>query len=184
MFMQVGRTRLAIGLALFFFASFSFGGTYTNATVTVSTTVTAKCKVQFLPSSLDIGTYDPVSVNATNPKDATGIITIACVGGSAPRIDISYGQNASSSPRRLKSGSTNYLNYDLYKPTGATYSTCFSVFDVWGTGAGSGSGTGFSPSSNPSNTADQTYTICARIPGGQDPLAGSYQDSVSVTVNF
>jgi spore coat protein U-like protein len=181
--LRAGGIRPAIGLALFFFApSLSLSGTYTNASVTVITTVIAKCKVQVFPSSLDIGTYDPVSVNQVNPQDGSGDITIACVGNSAPRIDISYGQNASASPRRLKSGSSNYLNYDIYKPTGSAFNSCTGITEIWGIGAGTGSGTGLS--TNPTSTADQMYKICARIPGGQDPFIGSYQDTVSVTVNF
>ena len=176
------RTRLAIGLALFFWGAQSFGGTDTAATVTVSTTVSANCKIQSTPGTLAFGNYDPVSVNSSTPLDATSYtITIACVGGSAPRVDIDFGQNATGSPRRLKSGVANFLNYDIYKPTGASNNTCFSGAPaVWGTGATNG----FTPASNPGNTANQTYTLCARIPAGQDPAIGSYSDQVSAIVNF
>jgi spore coat protein U-like protein len=175
-------TRLAKWLALFFWCSLSFGGTDTAATVTVSTTVSANCKIQSTPGTLALGNYDPVTVNQTTPLDMTGYtITIACVGGSAPRVDIDYGQNAIGSPRRLKSGAANFLNYDIYKPTGPSNNTCFSGSPaVWGTGATNG----FTPASNPGSTANQTYSLCARIPAGQDPAVGSYSDQVSAIVNF
>ena len=175
-------TRLALGLALFFFAPLVLGGTDTSGTVTVSTSVSANCKIQATPGTLAFGTYDPVTANSTTPLDATGFtITISCVGGSAPRVDIDYGQNASGSPRRMKSGTSDYLNYDIYKPTGASNNTCFSGAPVvWGTGATNG----FTPASNPGTTANQAYTLCARVPAGQDPAIGTYSDTVSAIVNF
>jgi spore coat protein U-like protein len=173
------RTRLAIGLALFFFASLSDAGTDTSATITVSTSISAQCKIQAIPGggSVLLGTYDPVSVNRSAPLDVNNVlnsITIACVGGSSPRVDLDNGLNVSGSQRRLKSGTSDYLNYDIYKPTG-----CFGAPVTWGSGATNG----YTPT-NPSSTADQVYTLCIRVFAGQDPPVGSYSDQVSATVNF
>ncbi len=181
MFRAKVSARLAFGLALLLYASLPTAGTYTLATVSVSTTVSAKCKVVVVPA-VDFGAYDPIGTEKTTNRDVTNLqITISCVGGSAPKIAIDYGLNATASPRKLKNtSSTDTLNYDLYKPDSSN--ACFSggTPAVWGN-----SGTDvFTPPSNPTNTASQNYRICARLFAGQDPSVGTYNDTVNAIVNF
>src|SRR5690242_13034860 len=95
-----GRTGLALGLALLLYAT-ARAGTYTLATVSVSTTVSANCTVT--TSALNFGAYDPIGTQATNNLDVgTNQVSIACVRGSAPTIAFNLGLNASGATRRLK----------------------------------------------------------------------------------
>ena len=177
-----GRTGLAFGLALLLYAPLPRAGTYTLATVSASTTVASNCTVT--TSALNFGSYDPIGTQATNNLDVgTNQISIACVQGSAPTIAFNLGLNASGSTRRLKNTTAaDYLNYELYKPAGSAPATACNFAGslvVWGS---SGSNL-FTPSSPPSK-ANRSFYICARIPSGQDPSVGTYNDTVTATVNF
>jgi spore coat protein U-like protein len=170
----------AFGAALLLFSPLPLAGTYSLATVSVSTSVAANCKIQATPT-VAFGAYDPIGTNQTNPVDVSSFqITIACVGGTSPRIDIDLGAHASGSTRRLLKTTlpADYLNYELYKPN--TSNVCFSgALAVWGTGATNG----LSPASQ-STAANQNFRICARLFGGQDPTVGTYTDTVNAIVNF
>ena len=103
--------------------------------------------------------------------------------GSAPTIAFNLGLNASGSTRRIKNTSaTDYLNYELYQPPGSSPNAACnftSSLVVWGS---SGSNL-FTPSA-PASKANRSFYICARIPSGQDPSVGTYNDTVTATVNF
>ena len=164
--------RLVFGLAFFLCGAYCIAGSYTGATVSVSTTVSANCTVSTLP--VNFGSYDPVGTNKTNALPASGNVTIACVGGSAPTIALGLGANASGTTRRMKNtASADYLSYELYQPP------CLPLSVVWGT-AGSNL---FSPGS-PSTSAARSYSICGNVPAGQDPRIGTYNDTITATVNF
>lgn len=125
-------------------------------------------------TGVNFGVYNPLS---GTPDDATGTVTMTCnllVGlFNSWTVALSTG-NGSYSPRRLKNGA-NSLNYNLY--TSAAHSS------VWGDGSGS-----------TTLVSDQallviganinTYTVYGRIPAGQDAAAGSYTDTIVVTVNY
>jgi len=179
-----GKAGLAFGLALLLYASLPQAGTYALATVSVSTSVNANCQVT--TSTLNFGAYDPIGAQATNNLDVgTNQISIACVQGSAPTIAFNLGLNASGSTRRMKNTSaTDYLNYELYQPSANTSpppAACnFSgALVVWGS---SGANL-FTPAAPPSK-ASRSFNICARVPSAQDPSVGTYNDTVTATVNF
>ena len=178
MLSRSGGARLAFGLASLLFSPPPGAGTYALATVSVSTSVAANCKIQSTPT-LAFGAYDPVSANRTNPVDvSTFQITIACVGNTSPVITLDLGLNASGSTRRLKNTSpVDYLNYELYQPDASN--VCFNgALVVWGTG-----GSGLAPASQ-STAANRSFRICARLFAGQDPSLGTYNDTVNAVVNF
>ena len=182
MFRIGGKTGLALGLALLLYPCLSRAGTYTLATVSVNTTVSANCNVS--TSALSFGAYDPIGTQKTNNLDVgTNQITIACVQGSAPTIAFNLGLNASGSTRRMKEASTiDYLTYELYQPPSSSPNTACNFSGslvVWGS---SGSNL-FTPSAPPSK-ASRSFYICARVPSAQDPGVGTYNDTVTATVNF
>jgi spore coat protein U-like protein len=183
MFRAGGMTGLTSGLALLLYAPLLGAGTYTLATVSVSTTVSANCTVT--TSTLDFGAYDPIGAQATNNLDVgTNQISITCVQGSAPTIALNLGLNASGTTRRMLRSTTpaDHLIYELYQPPGNSPDTACNFSGaavVWG----SSGGNLFTPSAPPSK-ASRSFYICARAPFGQDPSVGTYNDTVTATVNF
>ena len=113
--------------------------------------------------------YDPL---ATAPNTATGSVTIRCTKGASTPIDLGLGSNADGTTRRMLSGTSNYLPYELYKEVEG-------VRSVWGSGS-----SGLTPEVL-NNFGSRTFTIYGQIPVGQDvPEATDYADTVVATVNF
>ncbi len=65
---------------------------------------------------------------------------------------------------------TNTLQYNLYTTSGHT--------NVWGDGTGSTRTVGGN------GTSSSTQTIYGNIPAGQDVSAGTYSDSITLTISF
>jgi len=183
MLRRSGSTGLAFGLALLLYAPLPRSGTYTSATVSVSTSVNANCTIT--TNALNFGAFDPIGAQQTNNLDVgTNQISIACVQGSAPTIGFNLGSNPSGSTRRMLRTTlpADYLNYELYQPPGNNPNTTCTFggsLAVWGN---SGSNL-FTPAAPPSK-ASRSFYICARVPSGQDPSVGTYNDTVTATVNF
>jgi spore coat protein U-like protein len=127
-------------------------------------------------TALPFGVYNPAS---SSPRDASGTITVTCevtlFGLLASwSISLSPGSSASYAPRRLASGPAT-LNYNIY--TNAARTT------VWG----NGSGTTVTVSDSVAlsiGTTTRHYTMYGRIPSFQDSKAGSYSDSIVVTLMY
>lgn len=137
---------------------------------TASANVTGLCSVTVAP--LAFGEYDPVGAHegAASPLDSTSTASVTCIKGTSATISLDYGMNAVSSQRRLRSGA-NHLHYGLYQDSARTL--------PWGT-AGSAAVNAGTAASN----APRSFTVYGRIPGGQDVPAGSYADTVTLTVNY
>ena len=110
------------------------------------------------------GTYNTLSASSL---DGAGSVGVTCDVTSSFQVALSKGQG-SFAARQLQSG-VNVLYYNLY--TDALRSL------IWGDGTAgttlvSGSGTSV------------MYTVYGRIPGGQNLPAGSYGDSITVTLDF
>jgi len=133
----------------------------------------AGCSVS--ASGVNFGTYNPLS---GSPDDAAGTVTFSCNVGvgllMSWTVSLSTGSSGSYAPRRLSNG-VGTLSYNLY--TSAAHSS------VWGDGTGV-----------TSVVSDQVllivglntfnYPVYGRIPAGQDAAAGSYTDTIVVTVNY
>lgn len=158
----------------------SVGHTAIAATATanleVSATVNSSCTIQTSP--LAFGTYDPA---ATSPTDATGQVTIACVKGSVPVISLGAGlHSADTAARKMATASgTDSLNYFLYKPDADGTSCSLAQPAVWGNQDTERLSLAAVQSINPT-----AYSVCGRITAGQDVPAGTYQDTVTATVEF
>jgi spore coat protein U-like protein len=140
-----------------------------TAVITVSATVKRNCLITTTP--LAYGAYDPVGANATAPLDATGTVSLTCTRGTTASIGLDAGANASGSVRRMTSGGTAYLTYDLYLDTGRT--------TVWTNATGGMLDVGAAPTKDP-----RSFTVYGRVPGAQDVPTGTFNDSVVATVNF
>jgi spore coat protein U-like protein len=69
------------------------------------------------------------------------------------------------------SDGTDFVNYELYSNS--------SRSAVWGTGL-----TAYTLAAAVTSDAAIDYTVYGKVPHGQDKPAGSYADTVGITVNF
>lgn len=138
------------------------GGIANAATCTVSGTAA-------------FGSYDPL---VGGPTLSTGTIAVTCNGTAGE--DVSYSVTLSSgrgsfSDRTMLSGA-NTMHYNLFKDAGC--------LQVWGDGTSST----FAMSDTMTLSAASTtkyYTVYGRITSNQHRLrAGSYTDSVMLTINY
>jgi spore coat protein U-like protein len=131
----------------------------------IGSTVVSGTTVQF-------STYDPVSVSA---KDAVGTITAGCtIAGLLPSftVKLSIGSGTSYTDRRLISGS-DFLSFNLYKDSQRT--------QIWGDGT---AGTSVQSFDALLSLFTSNFPVYGRIPAGQDKPAGTYNSTITVTIEF
>lgn len=127
--------------------------------------------------------FTSYDMSATAPNDAALSVVVGCDRDSGPAdvsVELAVGPSSVSgmtATRRLRQvGGAGYLlNYNLYRNSGRSL--------VWGNT--SGLDTVVQTIANVPNkgSATTTFTIYGRIPIQQDVAAGSYIDSVQITVN-
>ncbi|MEW6601253.1 MAG: spore coat U domain-containing protein, partial [Nitrospirota bacterium] len=110
----------------------------------------------------------------TGPLDAAGTITIDCNETPPPAVTISIGQSPNSGgfdPRamRLAAGS-ELLSYNLYTDSGRTY--------IWGNGTGNT----VTVSARVFKNKPEARTVYGRISPLQNVSAGSYRETLAVTI--
>ena len=159
----------AIALGFIGLSSASFATE--NANLSVKASVASSCSIS--TSELDFGTYDTSSDTA---KAGTGgSVTYNCTNGTAGTVRIAGGANVDSNNagtdaapnRRMRNGGS-YLNYTLYQPTPDLIwgNTALSAVALNGTGS------------------NVTIPITGAIPAGQPSTAGSYTDTVAITLYY
>jgi spore coat protein U-like protein len=135
-----------------------------QATFQVSATVARVCTISATPISI---AYDPVVTHASATATATGTVTVACTRGEAYRVSLDNGVNYSAG-RRMQLGATGqYLNYALYQPDDAT---------AWDTTN--------QYSDTAANSSPVALTVHARVPGGQNPIVGTYIDTIVADIHL
>lgn len=145
----------------------------TSGSVGISATVGANCILTTVP--IAFGVYDPL---AGTPRQANGQVQLVCTVGATPSVAIDLGLNASGAQRRLVSGGTNFLNYDVFQPTSNAANAACAYTTPYATVA-----PGFALTAAPS-TASRSYNICGQIPAGQSAPNGTYADTVTATITF
>jgi spore coat protein U-like protein len=118
------------------------------------------------------GAYNPQS---GTPDDGTGTISVRCLFiDPAPNVALGTGSSGTYAPRRMTNGPWT-LNYNLYTTAARTI--------VWGNGAG---GTQTVTLNAPTGFPFFTYTrtVYGRVPASQNVGAGTYNDTVVVTVTW
>ena len=138
----------------------------------------AACTVSTMP--VNFGSYDMFS---PAPLDSTGSITIDCSIPPPPPnppvdVQITIGQSPGSGsfiPRSMRNfPRPDLLNYNLYTNSSRTL--------VWGDGTG---GTSIITINKVNKNAPPLVTmVYGRIPTGQDVSAGSYSDTLVVTITW
>jgi spore coat protein U-like protein len=141
----------------------------------VSAQVTSNCVIVTAPVAF--GAYDPLTLNATDPLDAAGSVTVSCTAGSTAHILLDDGLSpevgsTDAAPARQMDNATgaDFLTYDLYTDSGRLDpwgNTTLTGVDHLGTGATSGA-----------------IAVYGRVPGAQNVGAGNYTDTVAATVTF
>lgn len=147
-------------------ASLSPAGAATSTTTfNVSLTVTASCTVS--ATGLAFGSTGVFTANI----DASSTITVTCSNTTPYNVglDVGTGAGATVAARKMTSGG-NTATYTTYQNAGRT--------TVWGNTVGTDtvSGTG--------NGSAQAITVYGRVPLQATPAAGSYTDTITVTVTY
>jgi spore coat protein U-like protein len=133
----------------------------------VTATMLASCEVS--ASDLAFGNYDPVTASHL---DADTSLSVTCTNGTPYHVGLSLGDGAGASMaerRMTKSGDTETLSYVLYQDDQRSV--------LWGTtGADRLSGTG--------DGTPNTIDVYGRVPMQQSAPAGTYDDTIVVTVSW
>ncbi len=117
-------------------------------------------------TTLDFGTQGVLSANV----DQTSVINITCTNTTPYNIGLDKGLNGSSVlTRQMKAGAA-VVNYSMYSDSGRTTN--------WGNTVGTDTvaATG--------NGSAQAFTVYGRIPPQTSPAAGTYTDTITVTVTY
>jgi spore coat protein U-like protein len=151
---------LALALAL---PAAAEAGTVTT-TIHVSVTIAPSCTVVATP--LAFGTYD-----FTRPDSATATITLSCLADMTVSVGLDAGLTGAAAPGTTRSmaNGTGRLGYEIYQDSGHT--------TVWGA-------TGAAAERVVTSNVPTNLTAFGLIPAGQTSPAGSYRDTVIVSVNF
>jgi spore coat protein U-like protein len=135
-------------------------------TMTVTATVQSACILTANP--LAFGNYNPTS---SANVDASTTVLVTCTQGTAYNVGLGAGagSGATTTTRKLTS-SGHTLNYTLYQDASRSIN--------WGNTVATDT-----VSATAGLTAT-THTVYGRIAGSQNTTAGSYTDSVTVTVTY
>jgi spore coat protein U-like protein len=148
---------IIVALSLVIFAAQAKAATDTSS-VTATATVAANCNVESV-TNLDFGSYDPTS--ATADDDGAGDVSFRCTKGTA--------YNTYITGARTMTDGTDTLNFEVYQEAGRT--------TVYPNASPGSSGT----------AADNTVitsNLYGRIAALQDVQAGTYNGSVTFTVEY
>lgn len=138
-----------------------------NTSMPVTADVSGTCSVS--TGTVAFGAYDGTSASNV---DAQATVSVTCTSGTSFWVGLNAGggSGATVSTRKMTSGA-NTLNYSLYQDSSRT--------TLWGnTQAVDATG------SLTAGSSAYSLTVYGRIPGSQNVPAGSYSDSVTVTVNY
>lgn len=127
--------------------------------------LSAACTV--IATGVMFGIYDPLGSSAV---DSTGEVEVTCPATTAYEITLSQGQG-SFSPRHLVNASADVLTYNLYTDASHQF--------IWGDGAA-----GTETVTGSTDSLGAIHSVYGLIPGGQNIPAGSYSDSIVVTVTY
>ena len=153
-------------LCLVCLASPAAAGTVTD-TFDVTLTIQAGCEVS-APNNLNFGTVTFLDTALTG----TVTFSVRCTSGTNGTISLNGGIGSSGTvaTRTMESGA-NSINYSLY--TSGTYTT------IWGDGS-----SGTSTVAHNGTGSTTTLTIYGQVPGPSTPVAGTYSDTITITVAY
>lgn len=169
--MKFKKTLLAAAFALSGVAFVASAATVTS-TMGVQIIIQNACDVTTTaPTDLDFGTHGLLDA-AVNETTAGGI-TVTCTNGASYNIGLDAGANPSTAgdinTRRMAAGS-EFVGYQLYSDAARTsaWGNTISTDTVASTGTG----------------AAQSFPVYGQVPAQATPTAGTYTDTVTVTVTY
>ena len=128
--------------------------------------IEASCTVA-APSNLDFGVRGVLDANV----DATTTVNVTCTNTLPYTVGLGAGggTGATVTDRRMTGPSSATVNYAIYRDSARTLN--------WGNSTGTEiAGTG--------NGSVQPLTVYGRVPAQSTPAAGTYTDTVQVTVTY
>ncbi len=149
------------------FSAVSASAQTAQTTMDVSATVVNACLVT--ATDLAFGTYDPTATSAT---DTTSTINVTCTPGTSFTVGLNAGTTAGTTvtTRQMASGA-NRLNYALYSDAPRSVN--------WGNTPGTDT-----PAATVASTTPTALTVYGRVSSQQAVPAGSYTDTVTITVSY
>ncbi|MEO8747725.1 MAG: spore coat U domain-containing protein [Rhodanobacter sp.] len=141
-----------------------------NFPFTVTATVVPQCTVS--ASTLDFGTIGLL----TSAVPGTSTLGVQCSNGTPYKVGLDAGQNGGGNVNARKMVlAANRIGYQLYQDPGRTL--------VWGNSFGGGIGaTNVVAATGTGNT--QNLTVYGLVPSQITPVAGTYNDTIMVTVQY
>lgn len=149
-----------------YYSNFAYGA-LAETNFNVNANVLAKCQIESI-NDLNFPDYDPFSGSDT---EATTTMEVRCTNGLSYdiKLDKGIGLNATFAQRKMTSTSSEILNYTLLTSTD----------EIWGDGT---DGSFIETKIATGNT--DVVTIKGKIYQGQTPSAGSYSDTIHVTIDI
>ena len=139
-----------------------------TADLEVTATVEDSCTVQ--NSTMNFGTLSVI--NGTN-HDATASVSLTCTIGADYTVSLDNGVNAGA-------GTQRFLSYD---DGGAVHNIPYNLYSD-STRSNAWASAGVNPAGTATGTAE-TVTVYGRIPStANNVMAGSYTDTVTVSITF
>lgn len=133
-----------------------------NSSFIVRATVVPACSVT--ATDVTVASYDP---NAAAPTTATSTVNVTCTKGTTFHTTLS-----SANKFLLTGAGTDTLSYQIFQGAGTTGT-------VWANATTSNQLDGTAKNKNAT-----PFTATIAIDAGQDVLAGTYSDTVTVNVNY
>ena len=130
---------------------------------TATASVVSQCAVT--ASTLDFGTVGLLLGNT----DINSTLNVQCANGVAYQVGLNNGLNATGTTRRM-TGPGGLISYELYRNNTRTqrWGNTINTDTVIGTGNGN----------------SQSLTVYGRVPSQTTPSAGTYNDTITVTVTY
>ncbi|WP_416798763.1 spore coat U domain-containing protein [Ciceribacter azotifigens] len=139
----------------------------TTDSFTVQIQITAECLINSA-TTLDFGASGVLSSATTGTSE----ITVQCTNGTTYNVGLNAGLGAGATvaSRKMTGPASATVTYSLYSD--AAHTTVWG--ETIGTDTVSGTGTG----------ASQVYTVYGQVPAQSTPAAGTYSDTITVTVTY
>jgi spore coat protein U-like protein len=155
-----------------------FGGWDARAQASCSS---LQCSCTVDSPSLNFGLYDAIG---SNPSSSVGTITVTCSLDAAATasaqvaygIKLGTGNSTSYAARSMAGSSGDHLIYNIYTQSGYT--------TVWGDGTGASSSMAGTFTLAPGQQATSPQHAYGYIPGGQRVRAGTYADTIVITIEY